>query len=630
MQLTFIVAALTTLTIPGLAIALALRIKSQLILTSIAFSYSLFIFVYASLSLLNHLSNHLLSTYLVILTLSLFFIIIHMIKNRTLLLITENTVAVVSIALFVFIYLHFAGVYTEVPSDLYSHLERYQFVSNRLSEGSNISRYYRFTFLLQNHVWYYFLSILATVSPLTSAELIESTAYVTNLLFIISVYFFSKTIFANQRNVVLVCIACCVFTVLHLGINVFSFVRYYAFGPTNIGFCLYFAAISQLIKATKEDRNSDFLISMTAFALFTLAAFFNHMQEALFILVISSIMIGIHRLLLVTDKTTLDHARNYHERFWSICLLGIILCSIGSYLYAHIYMIRGPNVHWRLWEFGQGIGIFPDITILNLKFQFIRVFTLWGCLVYCLFLINIRRYKQNIFIIAGMVSPFFTILNPFFVDLFLRIDNSTTIWRLIWIVPIHFVAADLFIHYFRKVNDLYKLKKIYPLVVLVFLIGLLMPIKNTWQKVHYSRLTTLLPTKLENSHYYYQDVIEFLDTIEDKKPVLTDPITGYIISAMTRHINYRYKFFPLPSFKHFTFQEYNETTLSKYKGWLLIINKRKQSLSEVGRLSGHWAAKELLQIENYYPAQLINHVENNPQLFNKVWSNNDVSIYQLQ
>ena len=41
-----------------------------------------------------------------------------------------------------------------------------------------------------------------------------------------------------------------------------------------------------------------------------------------------------------------------------------------------------------------------------------------------------------------MLIPFFTVFNPFFTDLFLRLTDSTVLWRFCFLIPIHYVAAD--------------------------------------------------------------------------------------------------------------------------------------------------------------------------------------------
>ena len=328
MQPAFIIASISMLTIPGLAVAFALKIKNQLVLTSIALSYSIFFVIFMLLSSSKNLTSHFINAYTIIISSSLLFIVFQTIKNKTLRFSNRDALVISSIACLVFSYIYFAGAFTEVPSDLYTHLERYQYAHSKLSANIAINQSKLIVFLLQNQIWYYFLSLNAIVFPLSSAQLVESTAFVTNFIFLVSVYFFSTTIFSNKKNVVLISLTCCAFIFLHLGINIFSFIRYYSFGPTNIGFCLYFAAIAHLLTQIKDQVSSNNIVSLIIFAYITLIAFCNHMQEALFILVTSSIMIGVQWLRLIKNEQTVDQPIRFTKNLLSASLLGILFCFI--------------------------------------------------------------------------------------------------------------------------------------------------------------------------------------------------------------------------------------------------------------------------------------------------------------
>ena len=163
MQPTFIIAAISLLTIPGLAIAFALKIKKQLALTSIALSYSLFFVIFILLSSSENLTSHFIYAYTIIIPISLLFIVFQTIKNKTLRFSNRDVIAISSIACFVFSYIYFAGAFTEVPSDLYTHLERYQYAHSKLSANITVNQSKLVIFLLQNQIWYYFLSLNAIV-----------------------------------------------------------------------------------------------------------------------------------------------------------------------------------------------------------------------------------------------------------------------------------------------------------------------------------------------------------------------------------------------------------------------------------------------------------------------------------
>lgn len=629
MSLSFIFLAIVSLYLPGLSLALLFRIKSNLTLNSIALSYSLFFLLYTLLLYTGSLASYLYNSYLTILIVSFCYLIFYSIKNKHVFTSHKDAHIPFLIVFAVFIYHFFVGAYTEIPADLYAHLERYQFALNELSKTNLTKPPHLSNLIEQGYGWYSFLAILTKLAPISIPLFVESVSLISNSTFLLCIYFLAKRVFSTSNNTSLIALITVAFTCLHMGVNVFSFIRYYALAPTMLGFCLYAAAIATLISSIKKSIDYTIIATFLLISFFTLAALSNHTQEAMFIVVISSLIIGVHVFTGIHQKETSDSTEKVNKRFWLALTLLAITGFICVYLYAHANLTRAPNAHWRLWEFGNGFSLIPQISTLNLKFQFIRVVTLWGCFVYLLFILNWRRYRHNHFIIAGMISPFFTILNPFFVDLFLRLDNSTTLWRLTYIIPIHFVAADLFILYIQKLRNSHALKKTYPLIVITSLALLLMPIKNTWQKAHYSRVPTLQATQYENSLYYYADVLTFLESIEEEHQILTDPVTGYVISSMTDHTSTRRKFSRSNSYRTFTFEEYDNNPLSIYKGYLLLVNQRKQPVSKIGELSGHWSHRELQNINYYYPEQLIIHLTENAQLFEKLWESNGISIYRI-
>ena len=89
-------------------------------------------------------------------------------------------------------------------------------------------------------------------------------------------------------------------------------------------------------------------------------------------------------------------------------------------------------------------------------------------------------FRDNPYIMAGMFSPLFTIFNPFFVDLFLRHSHTVTLWRMSYLVPIHLIAAYLFVSAAQYIVKGSILKKAYGLITVLLLVIFLFPFKSTY------------------------------------------------------------------------------------------------------------------------------------------------------
>ena len=632
MNIPFIFLAIACLTVPGWAACTWLNIKENRILHSIAISYSIFFLVFSLCSYFKVIEGALIIAVLSTLAASMLLVAIAYTKKRLLINGFEQLPYVIGIFLCAFTYNLILGVASDVPSDIYAHLERFQRVFDDLNNEPIDEVLQSRHWLKQGYGWYYFLAAIASTTSATSVDVIDSVSVITNTLFFISLFCFSRSLFNDRTAAVIIAIMVCIFTAAHMGVNVFAFARYYTAGPTMIGFCIYFAAIRYFLDSLSHYSLPSLAKSAVIMAAYILVGIGNHTQEAMFIVVMCSIMILILSFKYLLKRSSLDSPsspfQHLDRRFIYSSAILIVTSFCAIYVYTIINSDRAAINDIRLWQTPELFGVLPSFTVLNLGHQFIQVITLWGCLVYLLFFLNYQRYRHNFFILAGMASPLFTILNPAFVDLFLHHKSFTTLWRLSYLVTIHFVAADLFVQYWQQARQPQVKNRLIYLTIISLLIGLLLPFKNTWQEAHYSRVPTLTKTKAENSYRHYSDLISFLST-QEKNTIVTDPITGYLVAAMTHHQSPRRKFFRDYKYNDFSFYEYDQDTLKKYKGYLLLINKRAQAVSNLGQLSGHWPADQLKQIHYYYPDALIKHVNSNPKSFEQLWTKNGISLYQI-
>lgn len=630
MNLYYIALLSAYLTLPGFALSKALRIKANA-LNSVALSYSIFVLTYIGVKQANMTLQHLSLLTLIIVSASAIICCAHLWRFNKNSGLNSSHYYLFGIIFSIFLYHLFVRAYSEVPADIYAHLERFQSIQARINQDLLIeSTSWRSLLLHQSKVWYHLLAIASSQTGATTAAVIESTTAITSSAFLLAVFTFSLSVFKESANRYQIALATCCFVTLHMGINVFSFIRYYALAPTMLGFCLYFSAISLFLRCTTSlISTNESIKNVCLLALITAVAAANHTQEALFVCVMVLLVTVAQTLKIYHSSNAIHFKDSKNLRLWAtLSAVGISL-FFASYLYSHMNLDRAPNAHWRLWEFGPSWSIFPKISTLNLKFQFIQVMTLWGVFVYALFLFHWKRYKYNLFLLAGMLSPIFTILNPFFVDLFLRLDDSTTLWRLCYLIPIHFIAGDLLVHYVQKLWEKDLKIKLYSATVIALVFVLLLPISNTAKDLHFSRFPTLASSEVSISYTGYVDLISYLDALDTHYQVLTDPVTGYLISGLTKHHSERRKFFRNHKFKSFSYHDYSSLPLDKYRNHLLVVNQRKASNSRIGLLSKHWRKDEWKEIRHYYPPELLDHLESRPDFFKKIWSNDDISIYQI-
>ena len=534
------------------------------------------------------------------------------------------------IVLVISIYHLVVSAYSEIPADIYAHLGYFQRAFELQQNGSIGEGSLQQFFMQKGLVWYHLLAFCANISGASIEAVVELTTWLTKTLFLLSVYFFCLSVFKRNNHANLIAILGVIFLSLHMGINVFAFIRYYSFAPAMLNFILYFSAVVVFLNLIKEQRSMALIQQLFYIAVLVFATAAVHTQETLFIIVICSLIALVDVTQSILARRDGTKAR-FSSHFSTLVLLIAVLGFAIIYVIARQELTRAPNVGWRLWEFGVINEWLPKLTILNLKYQFIRVITLWGLLVYIAAIFYWRDIRQNAFLVAGLISPLFTLMNPFFVDLFLRLDNSTTLWRMSYLIPLHFIAAFLVVKMAQdfRLKSEWGFKKVFSCVFIVFSVALLMPFKNTYAGLHYSRFPTLISVDSQNGYDHLTDAISALKNIGERHIILTDPVTGYVVSGMTHHHSYRHKFLPR-RYLNFTFEDYSDFPLRKHKGKLLLVNARSGKHSEVGGLSRHWS-ENVLDVSPYYPQALKKHLASNPKSFSLLWKSkdDDMRLYKI-
>jgi hypothetical protein len=521
------------------------------------------------------------------------------------------------------------GYYDEVPSDLYQHLVYTQRGMQQISSGFQDDFSRILALKGSGDYWYQLINWVALVSGSSRFELYPFVLVGDAIIFAIAVALCADRLFRAlhftpaQHQIAVLLAVFFVFT--QMGINVFSYVRYYSYAPTMVNFCVYFTGLVCALDIFEKQGDSIRSVTLIAIAVFT--SYFIHDQEALFIILSCLLLLVWGCLALILERRTLS----FRKILWPLAILLLVVAGgVMAYLYVRFDRELRPLTHNHIIPLPFTIPLFGQPHILNPIYQFIQVITSWGVAIYLLSLLHLKKLSNQPFFILAMLSPIITVFNPVFVDIFIRLQETTVLWRLCYFIPLHFIAAALCIILWQCARRSSFPKQSICSIALLGIFLLLLPSIGPVKVNAYAR-TTLERVGTANRVEYWQDMIEFLGTLENNYDILTDPISGYLISAFTPHRTYQYKFLPNQTYynRPFLFDDYSQFPLSKYQGKLLVVNNRNGDPSKTGESSNHWH-KDVLRLSDYYSAALVDHVDTNPDRFEMMWSRDRISIYLIR
>lgn len=526
------------------------------------------------------------------------------------------------------LYRFLVGPYTEVPADLFRHLEFARGQLNTIEDGF-LGRQRDLIPLLkqQGRVWYSFYALITSFTGLAPGQTLAWATLANSLVFLVSVYGFAWYIFgyftlSNTARLTTALLAT-LFMATHLGLSVFAYLRYYAFAPTMLNMVIYFAAVIAILELLKWRAHR------AQYALFTLCALLAsilvHVQEGLFILIIGSLMLAWFALYPARwNPSPVSQTRGATTIVYRILLVLIVLGFFALVIWAYTSQNRPDLAYNKVLQLSQQGPVFNRILFLNPAHQGIQTITLWGLFVYILFTLYWRKFIGHPYLFGGMMVPFLTVFNPLFVDWFLRIEGVHTLWRMLYMVPLHFVAAMLVVFLISSAAsapEIWRKSLSYLSIALLFV--LLLPLSG----INENSRQTLARVDFDDSYLYWQDLIEYLNRAQ-KEPlsILTDPVTAYLIKGLTHHRTYQFKFSDSGR-QRFNFEDYSAAPLKKYKGWLLIINDRNGGYSDTGKSSLHWPA-DILNTSKFYRSSLREHIKSNPEnRFEEIWVQDDIHVY---
>ena len=199
MNILFIILALACASLPGLAVCTLLKIKENRTLHSIALSYCIFFTAFSLLAYLGLLEKALIAATVCILAASMLLLMTFYFAKRLIFNNLHYVVYLLGIFITTLFYYSLFGATSDLPADLYTHLERYQRSLADLGDEHIDLTFQSLNWLKQGYGWYYFLAALSILANASSIEVLESTGVITNSLFFISLFSFSRTVFQQSK-----------------------------------------------------------------------------------------------------------------------------------------------------------------------------------------------------------------------------------------------------------------------------------------------------------------------------------------------------------------------------------------------------------------------------------------------
>ena len=522
-----------------------------------------------------------------------------------------------------------AGPYSEVPSDIWIHIARTNDVV--LNPGPIFSSVCRpFECLTdQGHVAYLLHASVARLVGVNPIDLIGIGTLVMGATFLLCVYFFAVSVFYEGGVPTNLCalggVLAAFLTLITFGTASFSFVRYYSYFPVVFAFPILFL-VTLLFIDFLESKSWSTIVCWACIPLFGFLMFVIHRQEAFF----SLLLIGALALVYgIQTFKKVGHESNssFYRKRWSFFLaivLGIVL-TIGLVLSRELTNWHAtPHVV----DAGSYWSLLKGLPMDNPEFRLWDTIGFSGLVVLLWAVYRWQILVRSKFLLISLLIPIFTNLNPLFANLFLRVDMPSTLWRTAYLFPAGLIAAFLLVSTLFQPRS--RRSNFLDYLLLVCLIGACLPweINDVYNRT--SRVASLYPTDKTSGAELWRDLIEVSSEIQARTPIkriITDSVTGFVLYSTTRGEVQRWSnghYFPKNN------QEYRRDFLeSDHSGSLLVVNRRDGEITDSARYSGHWPTNSL-NVSEKYPSDLDEFIESNPDLFERLWSSGDISIFLMR
>lgn len=517
------------------------------------------------------------------------------------------------------------GPYSELPADVWQHLENIRLEKSYLESGSSLAR----------NSWYTFNALVWFLSGADFEEFFRAVSFLNSAVILLAVFQFTASLSrasGMRADTALVAGNLSVWCfILFFGLGPFSYLRYYAFSPSFPAYCLFLAAVlacSNLISANRGSGRGCVSPLLTV-GVCGLLAFFIHKQESLFIAVTVSaslIWIGLRRL---TSAGVKGKMTGPQESYRSVVFVIVVVCIVTLFGVGVSTLLPEVRIsHRDFFNLGAYFPALEGIYLFRLQSQFFEAVGLLGLI--ALLLVGSAKGKKvglEILWVLTVGVLVFT-LNPITNRYFELSVGSEVTWRLAYAIPTFaIVALSVCVYWDRSCTTLRSIDRIrlVPAGMAILLFIVLSPHLGNYSLT--AKKFTLKPTSSGASYVHWADLIGFMNEVQGRRDLLTDPITGYFLTSTTQHRHRRWKFHK-KNYEDFNKPGYSESSFRDHRGWLVVVNQRVGAASELGRVSGHWS-ESVLQLDQHYTNEFLEYASTAPH-FKRIWDAPDIVVYEIQ
>ncbi len=617
---------LFTILVPGIALAVMVVRREQVLLLAMPLALSMYTAIAIVMFKLS-LTQWVFSLYFLISGALIFIVILSSALRSKVVAAVSLHWVVLPLLTVVAIYQYIVGPFTDFGVDLYRHI---WFVNTALRELISQGGVMKMNLEpgTPNLVFHNVAAYFAYVSGVSSAQLIETIMLVYPLLWTMTVYLFCHALLSMMQmpadRLAIWSVLAVVLYWMTFGINNFSFPRYYLGGPVILTHAMYLAALALCLDLLRTKVT----ISRLALIGFIVGAMtFLHPQE---LLLLASSLMAVFVVIVVgaiVKKTPfVDVPQNKFSIAISvlglITLAGCVIASIylrPKYAPDSISLLNLGLVHERLIAWN----------ILRPTHQFFTVVGWWGLLILALTILNIRQIKNSAIAVSLLIFPLLTVFNPVFSEAIMKLAYPAVLWRLLFALHLPLLACYLLWRLSKGWGSLTVARKAANFLSIVLFAVLLFPFQLPGFNNQVVKWPSLTRTPVENSWQIWKPLIDFLNQNVETRSILSDPVTGYAIRSLTRHVHHGKKFFPVGGYRRINFDDYSDHPLGRYKGWLLVINTKNGELNQRLKPPYH-IYPHVTIVDHYYSDALLKEVSERPDRYRLIWQQNRQYIYEIQ
>ena len=516
------------------------------------------------------------------------------------------------------------GPYTEVPADIWNHLLRIDWELGQIEQGhlsSYANQFPAVTLLNREYIHSLHAGIWSISGATLSGFLWESQLAITCIFISALFWFFHSQMldhWSARRRAVVAGIAT-LLTAVWMGTGDWAFIRYYAISPIIFTVPLVFLGVQIFVDYLRGEV-SRLVPTFFGLGLILILQGFVHIQEAGILGVLLFLIVLFAWIQIRFDQKNL-WPTDSHLR---IQLTGraLIMCAVVAIPFLLITIepkVQHPGV---ILKPSTSLPFLRDLWIIDPARQVWSTLTIGGILSLFLIALHWRVIRQSPYAVAAAMLPLVTVFNPIFIHLWERLLPVTLLWRFTLFFPAGLLVAFAIGSAAEQRNGRSKRSKLIPIAAaLIFLL----PIPYSFPPLVVTRAFSFAPLHSHQSEAWLADLVQFLET-QPRQVIFTDPVTAYVLRALTRHSLPGNKFYVHTS--GVQFKEYSpEEIRTAFGKGLVVVNRRDGPPSRTVRSLRHWDENELA-VSRHYPAMLSDVLEASG--FDLIWSGNQIRVFDMK